>query len=992
MNKSIFKIGLDVGSTTIKSIVLKNEEIVFKSYDRHKSLIFEKTIELMTKINQEIIKKNPFSIAITGSAGMGIAQKLNIEFVQEVYATKIAALKYTNEVDVVIELGGEDAKILFLKENPEVRMNGSCAGGTGAFIDQMAVLLKLSLKEFDRFALNHKKIYSIASRCGVFAKSDIQPLINQGAKKADLAASIFQSVVNQTIAGLAQGRKIEGNVMFLGGPLTFFQELKNRFKNTLNLNDENAIFPKNSEYFVAIGASIFSGNKKSNKTLKELITKLKSEKKFNKKSTILPLFKNKKEYDEFIKRHKKNHVNYMDINNYKGDAYLGIDAGSTTTKFVLITKNCEILYSKYLSNNGEVLLNVLQVLKEIFEKIKKNNNQINIKSTAVTGYGEDLVKNAFSINFGLVETVAHFIAARFFMPKIDFLIDIGGQDIKCFKLKNNVISSVTLNEACSSGCGSFLETFATSLGFSISDFAKKGLFAKSPVNLGSRCTVFMNSRVKQAQKDGACVEDISAGLSISIVKNAIYKVIRAKDKNYLGENIVVQGGTFLNDAVLRAFEQEVNLNVVRPSISELMGAFGCAIYAKQNNQNQRNFLNLKRLNKFTYEVKTKTCLGCQNRCLLTINRFPNNECFISGNKCTSFNKGVNKNMSYDMINFKYNLILNIPKKINKDKKIGIPLVLNMYENLAFWSAFFESLNFQVVLSDKSSRKLYEKGQYTIPSDTVCYPAKLVHGHVQSLLDKNLDFIFYPCMTYNIDEHISDDIYNCPIVAYYPEVIKANLKTKKKLIIDHIGINSPKHFIKSSFKIFNKYFKISKEEIKKASKTAYNQYFKYKNKIVDYAKRAIQFANDNNKNIIVIADKPYHIDPEINHGINKLILEHDAIILTADAIACLSKEKINTKVLNQWSYHARQYAAANFVTKFKNMHLLHIVSFGCGIDAIVSDEIKRILELKNKLYTCIKIDETSNLAAIKVRIRSMFYAIEEMTKNFSKNERYFLCAN
>ena len=974
-----YKIGLDVGSTTIKSVVLKGEEIVFKSYERHKSMATKKAIELLLKIEQ-IVKNNLFTISITGSAGLGISQKANLEFVQEVYATKIAALKYKEDVDVIIELGGEDAKILFLSGNEEVRMNGSCAGGTGAFIDQMAVLLKLTLDEFNKVALKHEKIYTIASRCGVFAKSDIQPLINQGATKSDLTASIFQAVVNQTIAGLSQGRQIKGKVMFLGGPLTFFEELRNRFKETLKLGDKDAIFPENSQYFVALGASLYSASLKEKTSINEIIKCLKNQEKKEIKTLISPLFDTKKEYIDFLKRHQKNEIKTKNINEYSGDCFLGIDAGSTTTKIVLITKDDEILYSKYLLNGGEVVSIILNCLKEIYKEIESSKNNVIIRAATVTGYGEDLIKHAFVIDFGIVETVAHLRAARYFVPDVDFVIDIGGQDIKCFKLKNGAIDSITLNEACSSGCGSFLETFATALGYSLEDFVKKGLFAKSPVDLGSRCTVFMNSSVKQAQKDGASIEDISAGLSISIVKNAIYKVIRAKSKDELGKKIVVQGGTFLNDAVLRAFEKEMEINVTRPSISGLMGAFGCALYAKENQKEISTILNLEQLQNFSYTVKTATCFKCQNRCTLTINTFLDKNKFVSGNKCDSYKKDEKPKETKNIVDFKYNMIINLPKNIKKKRKIGIPLVLNMYENIPFWVSFFEELNFEVVLSDKSNKKLYEMGQYTIPSDTACYPAKLVHGHIESLLKKDIDFIFYPSMTYNFNEHISDNFYNCPIVAYYPEVIKANIKTDKKIIIDHIGLNNKKFFEKTAYKIFNKYFSVTKSEVKNASNKAYEGYFKYKQKIIEYTKDAIKFADENNKNIVVLADKPYHIDPEINHGIDKLIASFDSVVLTADAISFLTNEKVKTSILNQWSYHARLYSAASFVTRTKNANLLHIVSFGCGIDAIVSDEIKDMLEKNNKLYTCIKIDEIANLGAVRIRIRSMFAAIEEIKKN------------
>ena len=982
-----FQIGIDVGSTTIKCVVLKNEEIVFKSYERHKSMTKEKTIELLLKIKEEIIENNPFKIAITGSAGLGISQKTKIDFIQEVYATKLAALKYEKKVDVVIELGGEDAKILFLSGNTEVRMNGSCAGGTGAFIDQMAVLLKLDLQEFDEQALNHKKIYTIASRCGVFAKSDIQPLINQGAKKSDLAASIFQAVVNQTIAGLAQGRKIEGKIMFLGGPLTFFKELRNRFKKTLNLKEENAIFPENSQYFIALGAALYSSSLEEKQNIYEIIKNIEQKEKKTINEKLNPLFKDKEEYLNFLKRHENEDIETLDIEKYEGDSFLGIDAGSTTTKIVLITNDNRILFSKYLSNSGEVVSIVLNCLKEIYTKIKNSKNKIEIKAATVTGYGEDLIKHAFLVDFGIVETIAHLTAAKYFVPDVDFVIDIGGQDIKCFKLKNNAIDSITLNEACSSGCGSFLETFATALGYPLKEFVEKGLFAKSPVDLGSRCTVFMNSSVKQAQKDGASIEDISAGLSISIVKNAIYKVIRAKDKEELGKKIVAQGGTFLNNAVLRAFEKELQLEVKRPSISGLMGAFGCALYSKEHKKNSSTLLNLEKLNNFSYTVKTANCSKCPNRCTLTINQFIDKNIFVSGNKCDSYKKNEKPKEIKNIVEYKYNLILNMPKKIEKKKKIGIPVVLNMYENIAFWTAFFESLNFEVVLSNKSTRKLYEMGQHTIPSDTVCYPAKLIHGHIESLLKKDIEFIFYPSMTYNFDEHISENNYNCPVVAYYPEVIKSNLATDKKIIIEHFGLNNRKYFEKTAFKILNKYFNVSKNEIKTASKKAYENYNNYKNKIINYTKEAIQFANKNNKNIIVLADRPYHIDPEINHGIDKLIASFDVVVLTADAISFLAKEEIKTNVLNQWTYHARMYTAAKFISKYENMNLLHIVSFGCGIDSITTDEIKEILEENNKLYTCIKIDEIANLGAVRIRIRSMLAAIEEAKKIKKHNKEH-----
>lgn len=986
MERPNFRVGLDVGSTTIKCVVLKGEDIVYKSYERHKAMVREKSTELLQYINKHILKNQPVHIAVTGSSGLGLSQENNIPFVQEVYATQIASRKYYPDVDVIIELGGEDAKILFLSGITEVRMNGSCAGGTGAFIDQMAVLLGLELDEFDKLSLNYNKLYTIASRCGVFAKSDIQPLVNQGAQKNDLAASIFQAVVNQTIGGLAQGREIKGKVAFLGGPLTFFNGLRKRFVCSLNLNEENAIFPENSQYFVALGACEYAKSTTSPISLDAIIKTLSVERKKQINTNIPPLFNNEEEYNEFLKRQNSVLVNYKEISDYEGKAYLGIDAGSTTTKIVLITSNDEILYSKYISNGGNAVSIVLDALKEIYKGIEDNENKTVIAGSVVTGYGEELIKNAFLLDDGIVETVAHFTSARYFMPNVDFIIDIGGQDIKCFKLKMGAIDSIMLNEACSSGCGSFLETFATALGYSAPEFAKKGLFAKTPIDLGSRCTVFMNSSVKQAQKDGATIEDISAGLSVSIVKNAVYKVIRANDPKDLGKNIVVQGGTFLNDAVLRAFEKELGVNVLRTPISGLMGAYGCALYAKNNSTDRSSIISSDALNNFKHTVTATTCKHCPNHCRLTINKFASGKTFISGNKCEKYTGNQSNKDGYNMVEYKYNLLANLPSKKNKARKIGIPMVLNMYDNLPFWTTFFENLDFKVVLSPRSSRELYTNGQHTIPSDTVCYPAKLVHGHIEALLETDVDAIFYPCMTYNFDEHSGDNHYNCPVVAYYPEVIKSNVTAikNKKFIMDYIGIDRHKDFEKFAFKILSKYFDINKKQVKLATKKAYAAYELYKKNLSEYANKAIDYANKNNKQIIVLAGRPYHIDPEINHGIDRLISSYGAVVLTADALSFQSTEKVKTKILNQWTYHARLYSAAKEVSKHDNMNLIQLVSFGCGVDAITTDEVRDILEGNNKLYTQLKIDEISNLGAVKIRIRSLFAAIEERknVKNIS----------
>lgn len=973
---SVFRIGLDVGSTTIKCVVLdSNDRIVYKSYERHLAKVREKSTELLTYINNNIVKSAPVKISITGSSGLGLSQENGLPFVQEVYSTQLAIKRYYPDTDAIIELGGEDAKILFLSGISEVRMNGSCAGGTGSFIDQMTVLLGVSLDEFDQLSLNYEKLYTIASRCGVFAKSDIQPLINQGAKKNDLAASIFQAVVNQTIGGLAQGRDIDGKVVFLGGPLTFFKGLRERFTETLGLDNEHAVFPPNGQHFIALGAAVYSETTE-NCSLDEVIATLKKKREKNVQTNLKPLFRSKEEYKEFIERQNQIHIDYIDISTYQGDAYIGVDAGSTTTKIVLITPEGGILYQKYVSNGGNAVPVVRESLMEIYDKI---GDAVTIKGSAVTGYGEELIKHAFKLDFGLVETVAHFTAAKHFLPEVDFIIDIGGQDMKCFKLKNNAVDSIMLNEACSSGCGSFLETFATSLGYSVEDFAREGLFADTPVDLGSRCTVFMNSSVKQAQKEGATVADISAGLSISVVKNAIYKVIRAHSPKDLGKNIVVQGGTFLNDAVLRAFEQELDVNVIRTPISGIMGAYGCALYALTNSVEVSKTIESEGLRDFSHKVSSAVCKNCENHCRLTINKFSDGKPYISGNKCERYAGTHIRLVEYNAFEFKYKHLLNLPAKNLEGRKgkIGIPMVLNMYENLPFWTAFFESIGYEVVLSPRSDRELYMKGQHTIPSDTVCYPAKLVHGHIEYLVGMGIDTIFYPCMSYNFDEGMSDNNYNCPVVAYYPELIEANMSVVKSItyIMDFMGIDRKKDFIKKAHGIFSKYFDVTKAEIKAACGAAYAAYDDYKDKIQEYSDKALAYAEEKDYPVIILAGRPYHIDPEINHGIDRLISGYGAVVLTEDAIA-RDQEQPKTKVLNQWTYHARLYAAAEEVTKHDNMNLIQLVSFGCGVDAITTDEVRALLESKNQLYTQIKIDEITNLGATKIRIRSLFAAIEE----------------
>lgn len=972
-----YKIGIDAGSTTLKCIVLNEEDkILYSNYERHYSKVREKLIEELENI-KGIIENKKFKIAITGSAGYGISKEYNLPFVQEVFATTLAIKRYYDDVDVAIELGGEDAKIIFLTGGFEERMNSSCAGGTGAFIDQMAHLMGLTVDEMDNLSLKHENIYEIASRCGVFAKTDIQPLLNQGARKEDISASVFQSVVNQTIGGLAQGRSIEGKIMFLGGPLYFCKGLRERFIKTLKLKDNDVVSPENAQVFVAIGSAIYSKENNKKYEYDELLNIIKEN--HNEISTmdiIDPLFNSEEEYNEFKERHQKAKVKVSDINNYTGEAYVGIDAGSTTTKVVLIDKEDNILYEYYGSNKGNPIEVVKKELKHIYnicgEKIK-------IMGSAVTGYGEELIKKAFSIDFGIVETVAHYIAASHFNPKVDFILDIGGQDIKCFKIKDGIVANIMLNEACSSGCGSFIESFANQMGYDVETFSKLGLFAKHGADLGSRCTVFMNSSVKQAQKEGATVEDLSAGLSVSVVKNALYKVIRAKSLDELGKNIIVQGGTMYNDAILRAFEKELGMNVIRPSISGLMGAYGCALYAKRKNLKESKIISKEDLESFTHKSKIAKCGLCTNRCNLTINIFNDGEKYISGNRCEKPTGNKKSESIPNMYQYKYKKLREY-ESLDEGKRgtIGLPMVLNMYENIPLWATFFKELGFKVVLSDESNKKMYLKGQHTIPSDTVCYPAKLAHGHIENLISKNIEHIFYPCMSYNFDEGISDNCFNCPVVAYYPELLKTNVKEldSNNFMMEYLSLNNKKLLSRQLYEILNKTFgDIKQKEVKNALEKAYIEYEKYTKHIKEKGEEFIEYAKNNNKKVIVVAGRPYHIDPEINHGIDKVLSSLGIVVLTEDSIE-VSHEKPKVNILNQWTYQARLYNAAYYVAKNKDMELIQLVSFGCGTDAITSDEVKDILERNNKIYTQLKIDETNNLGAAKIRIRSLLEAIAQ----------------
>ena len=964
------RIGIDVGSTTIKCVALTEQgEMVYSSYERHFSQIIDKTRALLAAVSQKLPPDEPVKMAISGSAGMGMAEAMDIPFVQEVFSTRTAIQKLLPGTDVAIELGGEDAKILFLTGGLEVRMNGTCAGGTGAFIDQMATLLSITPEELNTIAGQSQRSYSIASRCGVFAKSDIQALLNQGAQKNDIAQSILTAVVNQTIAGLAQGREIEGKVVYLGGPLTFLSQLRAAFDRILGVK---GLCPENSLYYVAAGAALSHTGEEFG--LAEITDRIAHYSSSHHYQSSAALFHDEEEYQEFLLRHQKDSVPTDAPLLEDKAAYVGIDAGSTTVKAVAVNSKEEIIFSRYLPNSGNPVPLVRDFLQELYKKFP----DIQVLSSASTGYGEEIIKNAFGLDMGVVETIAHFTAAKKFDPQVDFIIDIGGQDIKCFKIKNGTIDNIFLNEACSSGCGSFLQTFAGALGYEMADFAKLGLFADSPVDLGSRCTVFMNSSVKQAQKDGASIENISAGLSTSVVKNALYKVIRVVDARSLGDHIVVQGGTFLNDAVLRAFEKEIGKYVIRPSVSGLMGAYGAALYSKEKGRGHSTIIGPEELTSFTHEVRAITCNGCENHCRLTVNTFANGARYIAGNRCDKPLKKQSPTSQYNMYDYKRELLNSYKPCTGPRGTIGIPMGLNMFELYPFWYTFFTKLGFGVFHSPESDRKLYFRGQHTIPSDTVCYPAKLMHGHIEALLDQKPDAIFYPCMSYNLDEHLGDNHYNCPVVAYYPEVLDANIAALEnvKFIYDYVGLHRRKDFPGKMTNILAQYFDpIPEKEVKAASDAAYEEYYAHMERIHKKGQEYLALAKEKDLPVIVLSGRPYHLDPEINHGIDKLICECGAVLVTEDSVSEL-ETKFPTHVLNQWTYHARLYAAAKFVADSgdKRLNLVQMVSFGCGVDAITGDEVRSILEAGDRIYTQIKIDEITNLGAVRIRLRSLFAAL------------------
>ena len=991
-------LGIDIGSTTVKIAVLNSSnEVLFSDYERHFANIQETLSDLL---GRAVFKLGPTKVSpmITGSGGLTLAKHLGIPFVQEVIAVSTALQDYAPQTDVAIELGGEDAKIIYFENgNVEQRMNGICAGGTGSFIDQMASLLQTDATGLNDYARDFKALYTIAARCGVFAKSDIQPLINDGATKEDLAASIFQAVVNQTISGLACGKPIKGHVAFLGGPLHFLPELRAAFIRTLKLDDEHTVAPKYSHLFAAVGSALNS-KKDVFTSLTELQKKLSTriEMEFE-VERMEPLFSSEADYQEFKKRHDKHQVPVADLATYKGNAYLGIDAGSTTTKAALVGEDGNLLYSFYHGNDGDPLGTTLTAIKDIYSKLPEG---VQIVHSCSTGYGEALIKAALLLDEGEVETVSHYYAASFFEPAVDCILDIGGQDMKCIKIKNQTVDSVQLNEACSSGCGSFIETFAKSLNFTIEDFATEALYAKHPIDLGTRCTVFMNSKVKQAQKEGADVADISAGLAYSVIKNALFKVIKVSDASELGQRIVVQGGTFYNDAVLRSFEKIAGCKAIRPDIAGIMGAFGAALIAREryafNDCKNTTMLSIDEINELSYTTIMSKCKGCTNNCRLTVNKFNGGRRFISGNRCE---RGLGKEITtnhipnlFDYKNERYFGYTPLDKAEDTRAIVGIPRVLNMYENYPFWFTFFHTLGFKVVLSPASSHKIYELGIESIPSESECYPAKLAHGHIQWLINEGVDMIFYPCIPYERNEFPdANNHYNCPIVTSYAENIKNNMDSIAEGNVDFLNpflaLTNENIVTEGLLREFTGKYNLTAAELTDAAHKAWEEMGKCREDICKKGEETLAYMEKTGTRGIVLAGRPYHYDPEVNHGIPELITAYGIAVLTEDAISHLKPVERPLIVMDQWMYHSRLYAAANYVKTRDDLDLIQLNSFGCGLDAVTTDAVSDILTGSNKIYTSLKIDEVNNLGAARIRIRSLIAAIRVREQKEVKREMH-----
>ena len=993
-SNNLHTLGIDIGSTTVKIAILDNEnELLFSDYERHFANIQETLSDLL---GRALYKLGPVSVSpvITGSGGLSLAKHLNVPFVQEVIAVSTALQDYAPQTDVAIELGGEDAKIIYFEgTNVEQRMNGVCAGGTGSFIDQMASLLQTDAAGLNEYAKNYKALYPIAARCGVFAKTDIQPLINDGAAKEDLAASIFQAVVNQTISGLACGKPIRGHVAFLGGPLHFLPELRAAFIRTLKLDDEHIIAPNHSHLFAAIGSALNS-KRDTQVSLQELQQRLEGKVKMDfEVERMEPLFKSTADYEAFIKRHEKHQVPVRDLASYRGKAFLGIDAGSTTTKAALVGEDGTLLYSFYHNNDGDPLGTTITAIKEIYSLLPEG---VEIVHSCSTGYGEALIKAALLLDEGEVETVSHYYAASFFEPDVDCILDIGGQDMKCIKIKNQTVDSVQLNEACSSGCGSFIETFAKSLNYSVQDFAHEALYAKNPIDLGTRCTVFMNSKVKQAQKEGAEVADISAGLAYSVIKNALFKVIKVSDASELGKHIVVQGGTFYNNAVLRSFEKIADCEAIRPDIAGIMGAFGAALIARERyvDCEGTTMLSIEEIEALEYSTTMAKCRGCTNNCRLTVNHFSGGRKFITGNRCErGLGKEKSDNKLPNLFDYKLKRYFDYTPLTEEEATrgvIGIPRVLNIYENYPFWFTFFTKLGFQVVVSPLSTRKIYELGIESIPSESECYPAKLAHGHVQWLIDKGIKHIFYPSIPYERNEFKeANNHYNCPIVTSYPENIKNNMDPIINGEVDFIhpflNFTSEETISYRLYEELGEKFSLSEQEIKEAVHAAWEELASCRKDIQKKGEETIQYLNETGNRGIVLAGRPYHIDPEVNHGIPELINSYNIAVLTEDSISHLHPAEHPLNVMDQWMYHSRLYAAANYVKTVDNLDLIQLNSFGCGLDAVTTDQVSDILTDSDKIYTTLKIDEVNNLGAARIRVRSLLAAIRVREQRKAKRE-------
>lgn len=980
MSDSSLNVGIDIGSTTIKVVVLNQaKEIIYKTYARHFSEISRALHENLAAL-RSIVGQQRFSFALTGSAGMGVAQRVGLPFVQEVVACASAVRSLIPQTDTAVELGGEDAKITYFGQASEQRMNGICAGGTGSFIDHMAALLSTDAPGLNALAEKGKQIYTIASRCGVFAKTDIQALINDGVAKADIALSIFQAVVNQTIGNLAQGRPITGHIAFLGGPLYFLSALRKRFIETLKLTPDEIVPVNDGCYFVAMGAAL-SGESKIMDfgRLAESVQETRRETMLGSRPSTFVLFKDEEEYAVFRARHDQAKVPQGDLASYTGPLYIGIDAGSTTTKLAVIGKNREILYTAYEKNGGSPLRSVIQELKSFYTQMKPDQY---VASTLTTGYGEGIVKAAVHADSGEVETFAHLRAAQEFCPDVTFVLDIGGQDMKCFFVKDGNIGNITLNEACSAGCGSFIQNFAEGLHMQPAAFAAKAVESKEPVDLGTRCTVFMNSRVKQAQKEGASVADISAGIALSVVKNALFKVMQLRDVSALGDHIVVQGGTFYNDGVLRALELLLHRDVIRPDIAGLMGAYGAALLALETGETQSTLLSAEALDSFSVKTNSYRCRGCGNQCLITASTFADGRRYFTGNRCE---RGIGKECTYDktpnIYEYKYKRLFKYYRPLAHPSRgqIGIPRVLNMYEDYPFWFTFFTMLGYEVVLSGETTAQTYFRGMATVPSDSLCYPAKLVHGHIMDLIRRGIKKIFYPCIPYNINDetHASDNHYNCPVVASYAENIRGNmdiLREKEiKFLQPFLPLNNSQRLIERLIEELSEE-NLKRNEIEAAVEAAYIELEHYKKDVRKYGQKILERVEREHLTAILLAGRPYHIDPEINHGIPEMIQSYGLPVLSEDMLYHQPARKETLSIVNQWSYHARLYHAASYAAEHDNITLIQFSSFGCGLDAITTGQVRAILEEHHRLYTMIKLDEVSNLGAARIRVRSLIAAL------------------